>query len=474
MVTIINFQKGDIMKMRALAILTAVIVLFAGSGQAWAGSEGDTHYNVWYGLEAGSAGMTGSYNSFFGRWAGNVNSSGDNNTFIGYRAGYENTTGTGNSFIGDAAGYHNSSGQYNSFLGYGAGQSNTTSSHNSFIGYLSGNHNTTGHHNSFIGNYSGYSNITGTNNVFIGVGAGYNETGSNKLYIDNCSNSATPCTSEPLIYGEFDSRMVRVDGSFVANGAIQSTVGGIRFPDGTTQLTRGVPGIVSSSLTSIGEGAGENGKNNTFLGYLAGHSNESGGGNVFIGDASGYANATGFANTYVGSGAGHSSTGSNNVFIGYYAGYAEDGDNKLYISNSNTTEPLIYGEFDNKIVRINGMLTFPSDERLKKNIEPLKTSLDKIMNLKGVSYEWKDEKGFGRGKYIGLIAQDVEAVFPELVRTDTKGYKSLSYEQIVPALVEAIKEQQATIRTLTERLSRLEKVEAGSNRPGGKDVTAQK
>jgi len=48
----------------------------------------------------------------------------------------------------------------------------------------------------------------------------------------------------------------------------------------------------------------------------------------------------------------------------------------------------------------------------------------------------------GKGRDIGLIAQDVEAIIPELVYTDSKGYKSLSYDKIVPVLVEAIKEQQ--------------------------------
>jgi hypothetical protein len=72
------------------------------------------------------------------------------------------------------------------------------------------------------------------------------------------------------------------------------------------------------------------------------------------------------------------------------------------------------------------------------------------MHLQGVSYEWRTEenpgRGFGKGREIGLIAQNVEAVIPELVITDSKGYKALAYDKLIPVLVEAIKEQEAVIR----------------------------
>jgi hypothetical protein len=91
--------------------------------------------------------------------------------------------------------------------------------------------------------------------------------------------------------------------------------------------------------------------------------------------------------------------------------------------------------------------------------------------MNGVSYEWKSDANQGKGRDIGLIAQEVETVLPELVVTDNKGYKSLSYDRVVPVLVEAIKEQQktidsqnASIKMLTERLARLE----------SRDMTAQK
>lgn len=81
-----------------------------------------------------------------------------------------------------------------------------------------------------------------------------------------------------------------------------------------------------------------------------------------------------------------------------------------------------------------------SDIRLKKNIEPLADSLDKITKLRGVSFDWKDPGQRGRGRNIGLIAQEVEKVFPEVVGNNSDGFKSLQYDKLVAPLVESVKE----------------------------------
>ena len=85
-----------------------------------------------------------------------------------------------------------------------------------------------------------------------------------------------------------------------------------------------------------------------------------------------------------------------------------------------------------------------SDIRWKKNIMPLNTTLDKILKLKGVNYEWRKDEfkaiNFSEGKQIGLIAQEVEKVFPELVRTANDGYKAISYERLSVLLMKAIQE----------------------------------
>jgi hypothetical protein len=88
-----------------------------------------------------------------------------------------------------------------------------------------------------------------------------------------------------------------------------------------------------------------------------------------------------------------------------------------------------------------------SDLRKKENVEVIQNALEKVSKLRGVNYTWKD-KSKGAGKQMGVIAQEVEAVFPEIVTEDNEGYKSVSYTQMTGALIEAIKEQQKEILEL--------------------------
>ncbi len=91
-----------------------------------------------------------------------------------------------------------------------------------------------------------------------------------------------------------------------------------------------------------------------------------------------------------------------------------------------------------------------SDRSFKKDINPLKDSLAKIVKMNGVSFKWKET-----GKEsIGLIAQDVEQVFPEAV-TGEEGSKSIDYSALVASLIEAVKEQQTEIEWLKKELSQL-------------------
>jgi len=99
----------------------------------------------------------------------------------------------------------------------------------------------------------------------------------------------------------------------------------------------------------------------------------------------------------------------------------------------------------------------PSDIRLKQNIEPLSEAVSHVQQLNGVYFDWRNETEagtFGGGRQVGLIAQDVEKVLPEVVGQDARGYKSVDYEKVVPLLVEAIKEQQKQIDALKDALER--------------------
>lgn len=97
------------------------------------------------------------------------------------------------------------------------------------------------------------------------------------------------------------------------------------------------------------------GTQNTAVGLYAGRYGSNL--NVIMGaNAYSSANATGASNTIIGAYAGQNNSGSGNIFLGRAAGQNETGSNKLYIHNSNAVSPLIYGEFDNRIVKINGAL----------------------------------------------------------------------------------------------------------------------
>jgi hypothetical protein len=101
---------------------------------------------------------------------------------------------------------------------------------------------------------------------------------------------------------------------------------------------------------------------------------------------------------------------------------------------------------------IRGSNVSPSDAKFKKNLLPITAPLDKVLGINGHSYEWKTDeyksKNFPDGRHYGVIAQEIEKVLPEVVNTDAKGEKSVAYTEIIPVLIEAVKEQQTMITSL--------------------------
>lgn len=81
-----------------------------------------------------------------------------------------------------------------------------------------------------------------------------------------------------------------------------------------------------------------------------------------------------------------------------------------------------------------------SDSRLKDNIVEIEGALDKVLSLRGVEFDWNDKQAVHSGHDIGVVAQEVEAVFPELVETRDNGYKAVKYDKLVAVLIQAIKE----------------------------------
>lgn len=199
--------------------------------------------------------------------------------------------------------------------GTGAG---TGGSEGSYFGNNAGRV-TTGNYNSFFGSNSGYSNTGGMGNVFVGQKAGYNNT----------------------------------------TGSLNIFIG----------LTAGVSNTTGKQNVSLGYASGmlnTSGEFNVFIGNSAGNENSTGKANTYVGAASVNANTIGEKNTSLGAYSGYKNiTGTGNIFIGHKAGFYELGSNKLYIANDSTSSPLVYGDFGNKQLVLNGKVgvstsTFPT------------------------------------------------------------------------------------------------------------------
>lgn len=210
--------------------------------------------SLFMGLEAGlNDDGSDNRNVFIGPYTGLNTTTGNLNTFIGTEAGVSNTEGFFNTFLGQAAGLDNTTGSHNTFLGQGTGWFNMEGSFNTYFGQDAGRSNTIGSNNTYLGFSTGSLNLAGSGNVFIGNQAGTNETGSQRLYIDNGP------TAEPLIFGEFDNDLLRVNGKLEVTGDIKIENSGSTSPEAgtirwneTIQDFEGYTGTGWKSLTQQG------------------------------------------------------------------------------------------------------------------------------------------------------------------------------------------------------------------------------
>jgi hypothetical protein len=377
------------------------------------------------------------------------------NCFIGYKSGINNGAGNNNFFAGNEAGVSNTTGNNNTFIGYQSGFLNQGGFDNVYLGYQSGYTSGTdgtnpNYRNVFIGPYSGYSSRGITESVFIGYDAGRkNTTGSNNTFIGGNAGS---------------SNILGSDNVYLGNSA-------------------GNKSNKACYNTYIGSSAGATdtcGYRNVYIGERAGTFMPTGYSNTFIGSWSGRNKTRGDYNTFLGYATGdNNGVGSGNVFIGFNVGANETGSNLLYIDNSNTVEPLIWGTFTTNKVVINGNAasninnrTFfvqgsaggtgawwnDSDEKLKKNIKTIDDPLKKVLALRGVNYEWKDTTNHEKGLQIGFIAQEVIKILPEVVANNGGTY-SMQYAPINALLVEAIKAQQKKIESLESLNDKVKQLE---------------
>jgi hypothetical protein len=104
---------------------------------------------------------------------------------------------------------------------------------------------------------------------------------------------------------------------------------------------------------------------------------------------------------------------------------------------------------------IAGTFTSTSDVRLKDEIEPLEGALERVLKLAPIRYRFREGASHPRDRKIGLSAQAVEPLFPELVRRGPDGYLSVAYADLSAVLVRAIQEQQGQIEALRTELAAL-------------------
>ncbi len=345
-------------------------------------------------------------NVFIGYQSGYSSTSGYENIFTGHQSGYSNTSGRQNTFIGDGAGYNNTTGSYNVFSGKHAGYSNTTGSNNIFLGYQAGI-NETGSNKLYIDGlgvtspliYGEFDNSFLQINGTLSIQGNYNfpttdGASGEAITTDGSGNltwsSTIVGTTTSVADADSDTKIQVEESS--DEDIIRFDLGGMEF----MRLDSGRIEIVNTGNSIfIGEEAGYNDdyddNNNVFIGYQSGYENTTGYNNIFTGSKSGYENTTGYSNLFLGSSAGRNNTsgygniflgnetgegnddgqynvmighqagtsntsGDKNIFIGYRAGKNATSSNKLYIDNSATSSPLIYGDFSNDSIQINGAL----------------------------------------------------------------------------------------------------------------------
>lgn len=364
----------------------------------------DGRFNTAAGFNSLYHNIDGDENTALGSYAMRDNTNGIDNTAIGYLSLLNNTIGNWNTTTGYATMLLNETGSRNTANGESALYSNVTGNLNTSIGTHAMYSNDSGNSNTAVGEKALYSNNDGHSNVSIGTHALYhNTTQSNLVAIGdsalfNIGNGAT------------NSLQGRKNTAIGSKAMYSTTVGWANTAIGKQSLYSTTTAYQNTAVGSEANFSNRDGNNNSVVGYEAMYSDTSGNGNVAIGAQALYSQLDAYNNTAIGAYAmykdssGHSNTavgrsslyqnksgttnvaiggsalssitaGSRNIgigfsagsgtalhsksggiYIGYYAGYSETADNRLYIENSSSGTPLIYGEFDNNVVTVHGNL----------------------------------------------------------------------------------------------------------------------
>lgn len=274
--------------------------------------------------------------------------------------------------------------------------------------------------------------------VFIGINSGVNATNaSGGIFIGiNAGHSATNAGS---------STFVGTNSGFQATEADLSTFIGSGSGNSATNADESV---------FVGSGAGNlavEGTNSTFVGSTAGYHSTNAANSIFIGNDAGYEdtvdNTSGTSSILIGN---NSSTGGFENSIALGTGAINTASNELMIGGTMLIDSTrINGSAGTQCTITTGTgINCTSDERLKTNITDLDdTALDKLQDVRTVHFNWLGKPN--SPLQVGFIAQNLETVFPELVTTDSDGYKGVYYAQMTPILVKAIQELDVKVSLLS-------------------------
>jgi trimeric autotransporter adhesin len=336
-----------------------------------------------------------------------LNTTGNNNTAHGVSALFSNTTGNDNTANGYRSLFSNTSGYSNVAIGVRALFNNTSQSNLVAIGDSALFSNTTGLYNTAVGSKSLFSN-TGFNNTAIGYHALYSNVAGN-------SNSALGYLANT---GNFSNA---------------TAIGANSQADCSNCLVLGSVNTINGATSNVNVGIGE-----TNPGFPLNFSSSFGDKisvDVNSGDHSGFGIQPQLFQMYT-------RQKTDDIVFGWGNSFGFNETMRIQ-GNGNAV--------------LQGTLTQLSDVRLKKDISPIQNSLQKIIQLNGYSYHWKNEQS-DSSLQIGVLAQEVQKLFPDLVKEDSKGMLSVNYSGLIPVLIESVKEQQQLIEKQQKQIDDLKKL----------------
>ena len=387
---------------------------------------------------------TGSQNSFVGSYSGDAITTGNYNSGVGDGALGNTTEGSNNSGFGRRALFKNTTASNNTAVGYGALEENTTASNNTAVGYLALTANTTGTSNTALGFGALYANVTGGTNTAVGYGALLANTGSYNTAVGAQALNSNTSGEYNIAVGE-NCLDANTTGSFNV-GVGRSALGACTT--GTDHVAMGINAL-GNEVTGIG---------NTAIGTNAGES----------------ANGR-YYNVAIGYHAGRYADGTRNIHIGYGANSASNSDwNTLCITTRTASgkggstgwiDPNGGGVYQGNN---SSSWSTTSDRRIKKNIVNNNIGLEKINQIQVRNFEYRTEEEITdfenagaavvtkEGTQIGVIAQEIEEILPEVVKTETTGVKGVNPDNLTWYLINAVKELSAELTAAKARIETLE------------------